>query len=148
MPPRIAKLLSRMRATAPPRGAPRRSSQSTSGSSSAASIGDSTDAVPNPTTNNYVNITGGTTTISPGTVIVVDGTNATIGVGSYSFRIAGGAGAQNFTISNSSQFSFINVPADPSSVSLTGDASGTLYLNFTTVVPEPAGPSRPTSKKK
>ena len=38
MPPRIAKAPSKTRATAPPRGAPRRSSQSTAGTSNALSI--------------------------------------------------------------------------------------------------------------
>ncbi len=38
MPPRTAILLNNVNATAPPRGAPRRSSQSTAGSSSAASM--------------------------------------------------------------------------------------------------------------
>src|SRR5207302_1721325 len=54
----------------------------------AANTGGSTlGTLPNPTSNNYLNITGGTTTISTGTVVVLDGTGVTFTPGaSYSYH--------------------------------------------------------------
>jgi autotransporter-associated beta strand protein len=108
----------------------------------AANTGGSTlGTLPNPTSNNFINITGGTTTVSSGTVIVLDGTGVTFTPGaSYSYHVGQGAGGQSFTITNPSQFALTNVPADPASLSFTGTATGDLYVNFTaaTPVPEPA----------
>lgn len=105
------------------------------------STGDSTLGGLNPTTNNFVNITTGTTTIDPAALISVDATNAVFALNSpYSYRIMAGAGDQQLLlISSLAQFTFTGFNVDPVSASITGDISGNVYLNFTTsAVPEPA----------
>ena len=85
-------------------------------------------------------MTGGLTGIDAGALIAVDGTGATFAPGtSYSYLVADGTGPQSFSITNANQFTFTNINANPASVSLTGDVSGNIYLNFSTVaIPEPA----------
>jgi autotransporter-associated beta strand protein len=107
----------------------------------AANTGGSTlGPLPNPTSNNYLNITGGTTTVDGGTVVVLDGTGVTFTPGaSYSYHVGQGAGPQSFSIISPSQFALVNVPANPATLSFTGTASGDLYVSFTAAaVPEPA----------
>ncbi|CAN5216589.1 hypothetical protein BH11PLA2_BH11PLA2_02650 [soil metagenome] len=95
------------------------------------------DLLLNPTSNNFLNITGGTTVISPGTLVVIDGSTTTFLAGSYSYRIASGAGTLNGTLVTANQFSFIGVPSvDLTSASLTADGTGALFVNFA-VTPEP-----------
>jgi autotransporter-associated beta strand protein len=97
------------------------------------------------TSNNFYNIAGGTTTINSAAAITVAidaGTTFQSGA-SYSYKVASGAGNQSNggnPLVTASQFTFTGIPTniDPTSVSLTGDASGGIYLNFTTTVPEPA----------
>jgi fibronectin-binding autotransporter adhesin len=103
-------------------------------------LGNSTvGPLPNPTSNSYFNITGGTTTIDPGALVFVDATGATFINGEdYSFQIAQGAGNQSSLNIPSAQITFAGVVVDPLSVNLSGSMGGQIYLNFTPV-PEPMG---------
>jgi hypothetical protein len=93
----------------------------------------------NPTSNSFIHITGGTTTIDPTTLFLVDATGVSFTPNqSYSYRIIDGAGDQSALLINSpSQFTFVGVGV--SNVSVTGgSAPGVVYLNFTPIpVPEP-----------
>jgi fibronectin-binding autotransporter adhesin len=103
----------------------------------AANTGGSTiGTLPNPTSNNFLNVTGGTTAIDAGTQIQIDGTGTAFTLNSsYSYRVGTLAGNPSFTINNQSLFSTVGFTA--SSFSLVADGSGALVLNFTPV-PEPA----------
>ena len=87
-----------------------------------------------------LNITGGTTTIDNGMVVVLDGPGVTFTPGaSYSYHAGQGAGPQSFSIVSPSHFALTNFPADTATLSFTGMASGDLYVNFTAAaIPEPA----------
>jgi fibronectin-binding autotransporter adhesin len=90
--------------------------------------------------NSLLSITGGTTTINSGTKFAIDGSGATFTQGqAYSYTIMSGAGDQHLlSITNPSQFSTINFSnASDFAFSVTGDASGHVFVNFTPV-PEPA----------
>ena len=103
------------------------------------SSGLSTEGLPNPTSNSFITITGGTTTISALTMITVDLTGVTIADGNYSYQIMSGAGNQSgLNITNSSQFNFIGYGGAITNPSLTGNAGGAVFVNFTTAVPEPS----------
>jgi hypothetical protein len=103
--------------------------------------GSTLGTLPDPTSNSFLNITGGTTMIGSGTVIVIDGTGATFTPGaSYSFLVGQGAGGQSLAITDGGQFVLENFNASLATISFTGNATGNLYVNFTVVpVPEPAG---------
>jgi len=105
----------------------------------AISTGGSTiGALPNPTSNNFLNITGGTTLIDPGAIIRIDGTGVSFTNGSaYSYQVAQGAGDQSaLNITSPAQFVAVGFLADTTAFSLTGNGSGAIFLNFTPV-PEP-----------
>ena len=103
--------------------------------------------MPNPTNNNFLNITGGVTSqLILAMVVFLDGTGVgfTYG-GTYSYLV-GQAPGNDFSATTGSnlnipygQFTFIGFAVPPTDASLTGDASGNLYVNFTvSTVPEPA----------
>jgi autotransporter-associated beta strand protein len=112
------------------------------GASAAYSTGGSTTGtLPISTNHNFLNLSlnGGTATIDSGTMITIDVTatdfSGASGLDPYSYQIASGAGNQaTLNITNQSQFSMLGWSA--TNYSLTGDASGAVYLNFTPV-PEP-----------
>jgi fibronectin-binding autotransporter adhesin len=98
--------------------------------------GSTLGTLPNPTSNNFLNITGGTTTIDPSTLFTIDGTGVSFSPGqSYSYQIASGAGDQSaLNITNQAQFTAIGFGA--TGFSAGGTAGGAVYVNFTPV-PEP-----------
>ena len=102
--------------------------------------GSTIGTLPNPTSNDFINITSGGATISSGTVFAIDGGGQTFSASSnYSYQIAQGAGDQSALNINSlatpGQFTFSNVSnSGELSLSVTGDSSGRIYLNVT---PEP-----------
>jgi autotransporter-associated beta strand protein len=98
--------------------------------------GSTTGTLPNPTSNNFLNVTGGTTTIDPGTVFRIDGTGVAFTLDQpYSYQIASGAGNQSgLNITSAAQFVTVGFAA--TSLSVTGNASGAIFLSFTPV-PEP-----------
>jgi fibronectin-binding autotransporter adhesin len=100
--------------------------------------GSTVGTLPNPTSNNFLNVTGGTTVLDPGLQVNVDGTGMTLSPGqTYSFQIAGGAGDQSaLNITTQSQFSAVGFTG-VTTFSLTGNAAGAVFLNVT-AVPEPA----------
>jgi fibronectin-binding autotransporter adhesin len=102
----------------------------------AAGSGGSTVGLPNPTNHNYVLVTGGSSTIDPGMNIVVDGTGLTFTAGvNYSYKVAQLTGNQSaVNITAPGQFTFVGFSAQ--SASLTGNATGAIFLDFTPV-PEP-----------
>ncbi|MFO0808907.1 MAG: autotransporter-associated beta strand repeat-containing protein [Gemmataceae bacterium] len=103
----------------------------------AISTGGSTlGTLPNPTSNNFLNITGGTTTIDVGTLFAIDGSGLSFTVFQpYSYQIAQGAGSQaGLNIATQTQFFPIGFQA--TGFSVTGSAGGAIYVNFTPV-PEP-----------
>jgi autotransporter-associated beta strand protein len=106
------------------------------GGSPSATPGASTQGtLPNPTTNTFIDITGGTTAFDPGTVFTVTMSGVTTS-GAYSYEIARGAGDQSgLLINNQSQFSAVGFSG--SNFSVTGNASGAVFLSFTAAVPEP-----------
>jgi autotransporter-associated beta strand protein len=111
----------------------------TTGSPSAPNTGGSTNfSLGVPTNNNYIRKIGGSVVIDPGAIIDVDVTGLTYtNLGSnYSYKIAQLDGLTPFSISSGVQFNFTGVLVDPSTLSLTGDVGGNVYLNFTPV-PEP-----------
>ncbi|QOV88280.1 beta strand repeat-containing protein [Humisphaera borealis] len=100
--------------------------------------GSTTGTLPNPTSNNFLNITGGTTSISSGTVLALDGTGGTFSpFATYSYQVGQGAGNQNLSITTPSQFVFSNFNVSPASATFTANSAGALYVNIT-FVPEPA----------
>jgi fibronectin-binding autotransporter adhesin len=104
----------------------------------AGSGGSSLGTLPNPTSNTFLNITGGATTIDSLTNILVNATATNFALQqSYSYQIIGGAGDQSaLNVVAPGQFTFVGVVVDPALTSLTGNGSGAVFLNFTPV-PEP-----------
>lgn len=119
----------------------------TDGSTAGAiSTGTSTDAGSNPTRNTYINMTAGTVTglnsVAPNISLTVD-LNSVVFTNwnqPHSYRIAQGFGDQSsLNLTTASRFNFFNLSVGTVSIdtaSLTGDAGGNVYLNFTPV-PEP-----------
>jgi autotransporter-associated beta strand protein len=100
--------------------------------------GSTLGTLPNTTSNNFLNITGGTTTLSSGTVIAVDATGVSFAPEqSYSFLVGQGAGAQNLSITDPGQFVLSGFSLSPSAVSFTANNAGNMYLNLTFPIPEP-----------
>jgi autotransporter-associated beta strand protein len=102
--------------------------------------GSSMGTLPNPTNHNFLNVTGGSSTIDPNLSVSVTGTGVTLNPGSsYSYRIGSGFGNQGgLSVTNPGQFAVSGFDASGYSISLTGDAGGAVYLNFTpAAVPEP-----------
>jgi hypothetical protein len=102
--------------------------------------GTSNNAAPvPPTTNDFLSVTAGALNIDPGTVFIVDGTGVPFVPGqSYSYRVAQAPGQNlsGLTIDDPSQF--LTVGFTPTSLWISGDVGGTVYLNLvTTPVPEP-----------
>jgi hypothetical protein len=99
--------------------------------------GGSSSSLTNPTNHNYLVVTAGLSSLDGGMNVVVDGTGQTFDPSvPYSYKVAqltGDQSAINITIL--SQFAFVGFSVQ--SASLTGDAGGAIYLNFTPV-PEPA----------
>jgi hypothetical protein len=109
-----------------------------------AGTGGSTDlaALPNPTRNNFLNVTGGTTTIDGGTVFTIDGTGLTFQTNtSYSYQIAQGMGNQSaLSITTPAQFTAVGFSTTGFNLSVTGNANGGVFLNMIPMaVPEPVG---------
>jgi autotransporter-associated beta strand protein len=106
--------------------------------------GSSLPSVSNPaTSNNFLNVTGGATSIDTGTLVVINaGSTVFTDGGLYSYTVATGAGDQSGTLINAQpQFVFNSTGGlfTGSNYSLTGDNNGRLYVNFTAVaIPEPA----------
>jgi autotransporter-associated beta strand protein len=116
---------------------------STAGAAGAPGSGASSGGTPTaPANNNFVLIQSGGITADPGTLnYLVDGTGASFVSGQqYSYRIAqsvGQAELAGVVITDPARFTFTGLSLTPTAVSLTGDLTGVLYLNFTPV-PEPA----------
>ena len=89
------------------------------------------------TVNNFLLIQGAAT-ISSGMNIAVDGAGATfVGGTSYSYLVGDATNSlSGLNITTAGQFAFSNFNTTVTSVSLTGNASGNIFLNFT-AVPEP-----------
>lgn len=106
------------------------------------SSGASTDGpLPNPTTNNYINKTGGAapTTLNLATLLVDVGNIALVDGGNYSYVVGGGMGDQSaLFVTAPGQFQFYNVTSGYTitNPSFTGDAGGLIFLNFS-AIPEP-----------
>src|SRR5262249_21351059 len=102
----------------------------------ALSSGGSSNSLTNPTNHNYLNVTAGVSSLDPGMILLVDGTGLTCNASEwYSYKIAQLTGNQSgVNITNPNQFTFVGFSV--LSASLTGDAGGAIYLNFTPV-PEP-----------
>src|SRR4029078_12139382 len=95
--------------------------------------------LPNPTTNNFLNVTGGATTLDLSSLLTINRAAASFAAGPcHNYQIVGGAGDQSgLTINNQAQFTPIGFAAN--NFSLTGNAAGAVFLNFTaTPVPETA----------
>jgi autotransporter-associated beta strand protein len=112
----------------------------TDGSTPSASAGGSTvgtDPV-HPSSNNFLNITGGTLTLTDASVVFeVDGTGAGFVAGqSYSYRVGRVVGQDLSGLNITDQSRFSAVGFQGTNFSLTGDSGGNVYLNFTPV-PEP-----------
>jgi autotransporter-associated beta strand protein len=110
----------------------------TNGSTPSSTAGGSTlGALPNPTSNNFLNvISSGTLGIDPGLLISIDGTGTSFTSGSaYSYFVGQAPTFSMSTINTQSQFSTVGFSA--SNFSLFNDGAGHLVLNFTPV-PEPA----------
>ncbi|QVL31497.1 hypothetical protein KIH39_22030 [Telmatocola sphagniphila] len=105
-----------------------------------ANTGGSTDlgSLPYPTHNNFIYITGGTTSISSGTTFNVDASSVSLKFpNSYSYLIAQGAGnVSSLDITNQTQFTTTNISSSQYELTVTGDSNGDIYLNFI-AVPEP-----------
>lgn len=102
--------------------------------------GSTIGTLPDPTSNNYINITSGILNANPANIhIVVDGGgNPFDPLLTYSYQI-GQVNGQNLSgllVSNQSQFTPIGF-SEPHSFSLTGNSAGAVFLNVSPV-PEPA----------
>ena len=103
--------------------------------------GSTIGALPNPTSNNFINVTGGGLAANPAGInfaIDLNGlffTNQLI----YSYQIGTvvGQDLDAVNITNQSQFSVIGLTAPSATYSVTGGPAGQLYLNIAPV-PEPA----------
>jgi autotransporter-associated beta strand protein len=111
----------------------------TDGSTPSSTAGGSTQGtLPNPTSNNFLSVTGsGTLSIDPGLLITIDGTGTAFTLNSpYSYFVGKAPSfASAVNITNPAQFSTVGFSA--SNFSLTSDGLGDLVLSFTPV-PEPA----------
>jgi autotransporter-associated beta strand protein len=102
--------------------------------------GSTVGTLPNPTSNNFLNITGGTFTFGPSNPTVeIDGTGTAFQAGQpYSYRVGQAAGQNLSGLSVTTQSRFTAVGFAASSFALTGDAGGGIYVSFTAAaVPEP-----------
>ena len=102
--------------------------------------GSTEGTVPNPTSNNFLHVTNGGLSWDPATAIfTIDGTGTPLVIGqTYSYQI-GQVDGQNLSainITNQAQFSATGF-SDPVTFSVTGGATGQVYLNMSPV-PEPA----------
>ncbi|CAN5603336.1 hypothetical protein BH11PLA2_BH11PLA2_51780 [soil metagenome] len=88
----------------------------------------------NPSSNTFLNITGGTTSLDSSTKFAIDGTGLGL-VGSYTYRIAAGAGTQSLNLNNQSLFTSIGFTG--SNYLLTANNGGEVFVSFT-AVPEPS----------
>jgi fibronectin-binding autotransporter adhesin len=106
----------------------------------AANTGGSTlGTLPNPTSNNFLDIAGGVASIDPGTLITINGAGVSFAQGqSYSYQIlrAPATDLSALNITNQAQFTAVGFSAN--NFSLTGNSGGAVYVNFVTPVPEPA----------
>jgi hypothetical protein len=111
------------------------------GSTPSATPGGSTiGGTPNPTSNNFINVTFGTISIVGGPKVVIDGTGTTFQPGQpYSYQVIGQGSGQSLSgINVTDQSLFTTIGFTASNFSLTGDAGGAIYLSFTAApVPEP-----------
>lgn len=111
----------------------------TNGSTPSGTNGGSTiGTVPNPTSNNFLNVTGtgAVLNIDPAALIAIDGSTATFTLGSpYSYQVGAAPNDLSGLMINN-QASFIPVGFAATNFSLFGDPSGRVFLNFTPV-PEP-----------
>lgn len=98
--------------------------------------GSTTGTLPNPDSNNFLNIIGGSATINAGTNFIIDGTGMMFVLNTeYSYEIMNGAGNQAaLFINDPARFNTIGFDADM--LSVTGTADGRVFLNFTPI-PEP-----------
>ena len=97
--------------------------------------------VPNPTSNNFIHITGGGITADPTNIhILVDGGGNTFNpLLSYSYQVAqvDGQNLSGISITNQSQFTTSNFDnANQFLISVTGNSGGAIFLNIAPV-PEP-----------
>jgi hypothetical protein len=91
-----------------------------------------------PTTNDFLSVTAGALSFDPGATFVIDRNGAPLVAGqSYSYRVAQSPGQDlsGLNITDPSQFTTILFTAG--SISVTGDATGTVYLNLVNVTPVP-----------
>jgi autotransporter-associated beta strand protein len=112
----------------------------TDGSTPSATPGGSTvGGTPNPTSNNFLNVTVGNVTIVGGPKVVIDGTGTTFAPGQpYSYQVGQSAGQNLSGLSVTDQSLFTTVGFTASNFALTGDAGGGMYVSFTAApVPEP-----------
>jgi autotransporter-associated beta strand protein len=102
--------------------------------------GSTLGTIPNPTSNNFLNITAGGLSTNFATIqIVVDGTGTAFNpAASYSYQIALVAGQDQSTINVTDPARFTPIGfTDSFHFSLTGDSGGAVFLNMAPV-PEPA----------
>lgn len=110
------------------------------GSTSAAfsTGGSTTGTLPNPTSNNFLNILSGGASFDPAAQFTFDATGVSFTVDApYSYQIMQGAGDQSALNFGAVNITPIGVNVNPLSLSITGNASGAVFLNFVPV-PEPA----------
>ena len=103
--------------------------------------GSTVGTVPNPTSNNFIHITGGGITADPTNIhILVDGGGNTFNpLLSYSYQVAqvDGQNLSGISITNQSQFTTSNFDnANQFLISVTGNSGGAIFLNIAPV-PEP-----------
>ena len=103
--------------------------------------GSTVGTVPNPTSNNFIHITGGGITADPTNIhILVDGGGNTFNpLLSYSYQVAqvDGQNLSGISITNQSQFTTSNFDnANQFLISVTGNSGGAIFLNIVPV-PEP-----------
>jgi autotransporter-associated beta strand protein len=104
------------------------------------STGGSTQGtLPNPTSNNFINVTGGSSAIDAGTNFIIDVTGQNfLHNRNYSYQIATVVGDMSgLNITNQAQFVDIGLITPDATYSITGGAGGQIYLNIHPV-PEPA----------
>ncbi len=113
------------------------------GSQPSTTAGGSTiGGVPNPTSNNFLNITGinpdpGSLEFDIGGKIVIDGTGTSFVYNEkYSYQIAHSVGQDLSTLDVTDQSAFSTIGFDAKDFHLFGNSSGAVFLNFTPV-PEP-----------
>jgi hypothetical protein len=109
------------------------------GSTPSSSNGGSTiGTLPNPTSNNYIQVLTGSLSWTPdNTLFVIDGTGTTFQLGqSYSYTVGQvvGQNLSSVNVTNQSQFSTVGFAAQD--FALVGDSNGFLYVVFTPI-PEP-----------